>query len=222
MNDIRILLADDHPLVSEGTGRILEQHPGLKIVGQADNGEKALELAKLLQPDVAILDIRMPQMSGVDVVRKIKDYSPGTKTLILTAYDNDEYVLAVMEAGATGYLLKTCKPDDLIKAVKSVNEGTVVLDPKVLNKVANLWKGNREKSNYSLSSRELEVLQLASHGLRNKGIAENLCISIRTVEGHFASIFAKLGVESRVEAILFAVSKNLFILHGEKPGDEGN
>jgi NarL family two-component system response regulator LiaR len=215
MKNIRILLADDHPLVSEGTSRILQHHAGMEVVGQADNGEKALTLAKQLQPDVAILDIRMPQVNGVDVIRRIKDYSPNTKTLILTAYDNDEYVLAVMEAGATGYLLKTCKPDDLIKAVANVAQGVVQLDPCVMNKVANLWRGSRDKTVNALTSRELEVLKLAADGLRNRGIAEKLSISIRTVEGHFASIFSKLGVESRVEAIIFAVSKNLFTLPGE-------
>lgn len=211
-------MADDHALVSEGTRRILEQRSWLKIVARAESGEEALRLAKIFHPDVAILDIRMPHGSGVDVVRRIKEYSPETKALMLSAYDNDEYILAVMEAGATGYLLKTCKPDDLIKAVRLVSEGVVTLDPAVTSKVARLWKGNRKTAN-QLSTRELEVLKLAAEGLRNKGIAEKLCISIRTVEGHFANILAKLGVESRIEAILYAAAKNLFILC-EKTGNE--
>ncbi len=209
MDQIRILLADDHPLVSEGTRRILEQNSRLTIVGSADNGQDALELAKSLQPDVAILDIRMPKLNGIEVVRRIKDYSPGTKTLILTAYDDDDYILALMEAGATGYLLKTSRPEELINAVERVHQGNTVLDPAIMMKVAHLWANYRDKPANPLSAREHEILKLAAEGLRNKAIAENLSISIRTVEGHFNSIFAKLQVNSRVEAILFAVSQNM-------------
>ncbi|MEE8419602.1 MAG: response regulator transcription factor [Dehalococcoidales bacterium] len=216
MDQIRILLADDHPLVSEGTRRILEQNPRLTIVGDADNGEDALELAKSLQPDVAILDIRMPKLNGIEVVKNIKDYSPDTKTLILTAYDDDDYILALMEAGATGYLLKTCRPEELIDAVERVHLGNTVLDPAIMAKVTHLWANYRDKPANQLTTREHEILELAAEGLRNKTIAEQLNISIRTVEGHFNNIFAKLQVNSRVEAILFAVSQNMVKLNAKR------
>ncbi len=219
MEEIRILLADDHPLINEGTRRILERYPHLTVVGDADNGERALELAKRLQPDVAILDIRMPKLNGIEVVRQMKDCSPDTKTLILTAYDDDDYILALMEAGATGYLLKTSRPDQLVDAVQRVHQGNTVLDPAIVTKVARLWSQYRDKPTPEptnpLSAREYEILDLAAKGLRNKAIAEKLSISIRTVEGHFNNIFAKLQVNSRVEAILYAVSHRIVSLEME-------
>ncbi len=219
MEEIRILLADDHALINEGTRRILEQYPHLTVVGDADNGERALELAKRLQPDVAILDIRMPKLNGIEVVRQMKDCSPDTKTLILTAYDDNDYILALMEAGATGYLLKTSRPDELVDAVQRVHQGNTVLDPAIVTKVARLWAHYHDKpaheSTNPLSAREYEILKLATKGLRNKAIAENLSISIRTVEGHFNNIFAKLHVSSRVEAILYAVSRHIVSLEME-------
>ncbi len=209
MNPIRILLADDHPLVSEGTRRILERYPHLVVVGEARDGERALELAESLKPDVIVLDIRMPKLNGIEVIRRLQACSPGTKILVLTAYDDDAYILAWMEAGALGYLLKTSRPEQLIDGVQRVYQGETVLDPDIITKVGRLWGDYRDKSGNPISNREHDVLELAASGLRNKAIAERLNISIRTVEGHFNRIFAKLKVNSRVEAILYAISQEI-------------
>ena len=210
MDQIRVVLGEDHSLVREGTRRILEQYPDMVVVGEAGDGEQALELVKRLHPDVAILDVRMPKLSGIEVVRRIKECSPNTKALMLTAYDDDDYILASMEAEAAGDLLKNAKASELVEAVRSVHQGESVLHPAIAAKVARLWGRRRVKVEQepaeTLSPRERAVLELAAKGLRNKEIAEKLDISVRTVEGHFNSIFAKLGVSSRVEAILYAAA----------------
>ncbi len=212
MEPIRIVLADDHWLMRDGTRHILEQCSDLKVVGDAEDGQHALELIERLQPDVAILDIRMPKINGVDVVRRMKEIAPNTEALMLTAYDDDDYILALMTAGALGYLLKTARPSELIEAVQRVHQGEAVLHPAIAIKVARIWERFRKSSGpefSQLSPREREVLQLAVNGLRNKAIGDKLNISVRTVEGHFHSIFAKLSVSSRTEAVLYAVSQHI-------------
>ena len=219
MEPIRIVLADDHWLMRDETRRILEQYPDLRVVGEAEDGQQALEQIEHLQPDIAILDIRMPKLSGIEVVRKMKERSPATKALILTAYDDDEYILALMEAGALGYLLKTTRANELIDAVQRVHLGEAVLHPAIAVKVARLWRRQQDATgrepSEQLSPRELEVMQLAAKGLRNKAIADKLNISGRTVEGHFNSIFAKFGVSSRIEAVLYALSRHVVTLEEE-------
>lgn len=212
MEPIRIVLADDHWLMRDGTRHILEQCSDFRVVGDAEDGQHAMELIERLQPDVAILDIRMPKLNGVDVVRRMKEISPDTEALMLTAYDDDDYILALMTAGALGYLLKTARPSELIDAVQRVHRGEPALHPSIAIKVARIWSRLRDSTGpqfSQLSSREREVLQLAVNGLRNKAIGDKLSISVRTVEGHFHSIFTKLGVSSRVEAVLYAVSQHI-------------
>lgn len=210
---ITIVLAEDHLVMREGTRHILEEHPDLRVVGEAGDGEEALQLVERLQPDVAIVDIRMPKLNGIEVVRKMKECCPGTKALMLTAYDDDDYILAAMEAGASGYLLKTAQARELVESVRIVHQGEPVLHPAIAVKIARLWAQRgvpvRDAPAEQLTPRELDVLQLAAEGLRNRAIADRLSISVRTVEGHFNSIFAKLGVSSRVEAVLYALSKHL-------------
>lgn len=209
----RILLADDHSLVRQGTRRILEEHPDFTVVGEAGNGEQALELVKLLNPDIVILDIRMPGLSAVEVVREINGRSPETRILILSAYDDDEYILSFMEAGVSGYLLKTAQANELVEAVRGVAQGKNVLHPDIAMKIARLWarRGimSGQEVSGKLSPREMEILQLAAKGLQAKHIAKNLGISVRTVNGHFNSIFIKFGVSSRIQAVLFALSRHL-------------
>jgi DNA-binding NarL/FixJ family response regulator len=211
---IRIVLAEDHSLVREGTRRILEEQPDMQVVGEAEDGEQAVELVERLRPDVAVLDIRMPAMSGVDVVRAINGTCPETRLLVLSAYADDEYVLALMEAGVSGYLLKTAQAVELVEAVRGVHQGKSVLHPDVAMKVARLWARRRTLSakevSGRLSNREMEVLRLAAKGLDAKTIASALGISVRTVNGHFDSIFSKLGVSSRIQAVLQALSRGLF------------
>lgn len=214
---IRIVIAEDHALMRETICRGLEQKSDLVVVGEAEDGEQGLQLIGSLQPDVAILDIRMPKLNGVEVVRQMKSISPETKALMLTAYDDDDYIIALMQAGASGYLLKTIRTKELVDSIYRVYSGEIVLHPSIAVKIARFWA---QKAAYSkpgtsdhLSPRELEILELAAKGLRNKAIAENLGISIRTVEGHFEKIFSKLGVISRMEAVLDAISLHLITLN---------
>jgi DNA-binding NarL/FixJ family response regulator len=222
MVPITIVLAEDHALVREGTRGILEQHPDLRVVGEAEDGEEALSLLARLRPDIAILDIRMAKLTGIEVVRRMKECAPNTRALILTAYDDDDYILALMDAGAAGYLLKTARAIELVRAVRCVHLGEPVLDPAIAMKVARLWAHQgvsvERESVEQLSPREREVLVLAAGGLRNKEIAGELQISVRTVEGHLNSTFIKLDVSSRTEAVLFAMSRGWVSL--KKPEHE--
>jgi DNA-binding NarL/FixJ family response regulator len=199
----------------EGTRKALEQYPDLKIVGEAGNGQQALDILQNLQPDVAVLDIRMPKLSGIEIVKQMKQCCPNTKALMLTAYDDDDYVVALMGAGASGYLLKNVQPEELVEAIRSVHKGEPVLHPNVAAKVARLWATQvtpqTKLGSQKLSSREWEVLKLATEGLRNKEIALHLHISVRTIEGHFNNIFNKLNLSSRIEAILYALSNDLSV-----------
>ncbi len=217
MKPIRIVLAEDHILVREGTRRILEQYPDLKVVGEAGDGEEALNLIRRLRPDVAILDIRMPKLNGIEIVRRMNNESDmETKALILSAYDDDDYIFAMMQAGASGYLLKTAQSNELAESIRAIHSGETVLQPAIASKVARLWGQHSVSTSRGvvkkISIRELEILRLAAKGMRNKDIADNLSISVRTVEGHFNSIYAKMNVSSRIEAILYALSMGLVSL----------
>jgi NarL family two-component system response regulator LiaR len=210
MEKIRIVIADDYAVVREGTRTLLERQPDMEVVGEASDGEEAIRLIEKLKPDVAILDISMPKVSGIEVTRQIKPRFPSTAVLILTAYDNDEYVFALLEAGAAGYLLKDVHGQEIVDAVRSVYSGESVLHPSIARKVirraiTGSTKAVETKSEVDLSDREKEVLKLAAKGMSNKDIADNLNISFRTVQGHLSSIFNKLGVGSRTEAIFKSV-----------------
>ncbi|MBN1189983.1 MAG: response regulator transcription factor [Dehalococcoidales bacterium] len=212
MEKIRIVIADDHAVVREGTRTLLEREDDMEVVGEAGDGEEALKLLERLKPDVAILDISMPKLNGIEVTRQIKPLFPGVAILILTAYDNDEYVFALLEAGAAGYLLKDIHGHEIVEAVRSVHAGESVLHPSIARKViqraiVGSGKSKESKSDIELSEREKEILKLAAQGKTNKDIADDLCISIRTVQGHINSIFHKLGVGSRTEAIFQSVKK---------------
>jgi DNA-binding NarL/FixJ family response regulator len=210
MSDIRIVIADDHTVVRTGTRQILEQETDLKVVGEAANGEDAVQLINALKPDIAIVDIAMPVMNGIEVTRKVKKTSPGTAILILSTYDNDEYVFALLEAGAAGYLLKDASGQDIVNAVRAVNRGESVLHPIITRKVMNRFVAvpqESEEPEKILGDREMEVLTLASKSLSNQEIADNLGLSLHTIEAHMRHIFSKLQVGSRTEAVLYALKK---------------
>jgi NarL family two-component system response regulator LiaR len=214
MQKIRIIIADDHAIVREGTRIMLEREEDMEVIGEARDGEEAVRLIEKLKPDVAIVDISMPKLSGIEVTKQVKSKLPSTAILILTAYQNDEYVFALLEAGAAGYLLKDVPSSEIVEAVRSVYSGESVLHPSIARKViqraiVSSEKSFEEKPEVELSEREKEVLMLAAKGLRNKDIADSLCISIRTVQGHINSIFHKLNVGSRTEAIFQSVKKGL-------------
>jgi DNA-binding NarL/FixJ family response regulator len=204
---IRVLLADDHAIVRAGIRQFLERAGDIQIVAEADDGEMAQNLILQYQPDVAVLDIQMPKISGIDVTRWVRANYPKVGVLVLTTYDDDPYVLAVLQAGANGYVLKTASPADLIQAVRDVSVGKSVLDAAVTQKLmAQLSHPKESLQVESLTDREMEVLALAAKGYTNKAIGVQLSISDRTVQGHLAHIFNKLQAGSRTEAVMRAVS----------------
>jgi NarL family two-component system response regulator LiaR len=212
MRKIRIVIADDHAVVRQGTRSLLERENDMEVVGEAGDGEEAVKIIERLKPDVAIIDIAMPKLNGVEVTRQIKPRLPSTAVLILTAYDDDEYVFALLEAGAAGYLLKDVDSREVVDAVRAVFAGESVLHPIIARKVISRFRpaadeAGKEKSTIELSEREMEVLKLAARGMSNSDIANELFINIRTVQGHLSSIFNKLSVSSRTEAIFQAVKK---------------
>ena len=204
---IRVVLADDHHMVRAGIRELLEGAGDLKVVAEAGDGEEAQVLIAKHKPDVAVLDIQMPKASGIEVTRWVRAALPGVGVLILTAYDDDPYVMAVLQAGANGYVLKTAQADELIQAVRDVHEGKSALDPAITRKLmSSLFKTQEHAPVEALTDRELDVLRLAARGFTNKAIGVQLGISDRTVQGHLAHIFAKLQAASRTEAVMRAVS----------------
>jgi len=207
VSPIRVLLADDHAIVRAGIHQLLEHAGDIQIVAEASDGEAAMDLIRQHQPDVAVLDIQMPKASGIEVTRWVRANLPGVGVLILTAYDDDPYVMAVLQAGANGFILKTASPEDLIEAVRDVHEGKSVLDASITHKLMqHLFSGSKTPAVEELTGRELEVIALAAKGFTNKAIGVQLGISDRTVQGHLAHIFNKLQASSRTEAVMRAVS----------------
>ncbi len=207
---IRVLLADDHHIVRAGIRQLLESAQDIHVIAEAGDGEEAQSLIEKHRPDVAVLDIQMPKASGIEVTRWVRSHLPEVGVLILTAYDDEPYVMAVLQAGANGYVLKTAKTEELIQAVHDVYEGKSALDPAVTQKLmSNLFKRPDKTPVEPLTDRELDVLRLAAKGFTNKAIGVQLTISDRTVQGHLAHIFAKLQANSRTEAVMRGVSLGL-------------
>ena len=217
MGKIKILIADDHAVVREGTRQILEQEADLEVVAEASDGEEAVKLANSCHPDVAIIDIAMPKMDGIEATRQIKKNCPSVTVLILSAYDDDQFVFSLLEAGAAGYLLKSVRGRELVEAVRQVYAGESVLHPAIARKVLNRFvpatgETKERKPLETISQREMEVLKLASQGMSNQEIATELCLSLRTVQAHLGHIFNKLQVSSRTEAVVHALKEGLITL----------
>ena len=213
----KILIADDHPLLCEALCQTLSKEPDMEVVGKASNGEEAVSMASELKPDVVIMDIIMPKFDGIEASKRIKSAEPNIAILILTAYDDDNYVLGLLEAGAAGYLLKSARGQDLIEAVRAIRAGESVLHPEIIEKLlkrAMLRSSGtlKPRTNELLSEREKEMLKLLATGMGNKEIAKRLSLSLRTVKAHMSNIFTKMNVASRSEALVEALRSGLLSL----------
>jgi DNA-binding NarL/FixJ family response regulator len=215
-NEIRVVLADDHEVVRKGICDLLEDEDDIQVVAEAANGQKAVALTLEHQPDVAVLDIQMPEMTGIEATRQIKATAPQIRILVLTAYDDDPYIFAVLQAGASGYVLKNAPARELVRAVRTVAGGGSAMDPTVTAKVmAQLSSGKplgAQAAVEGLTRREIDVLRLAAKGHTNRAIGLELGISDRTVQGHLANTFGKLGVTTRTEAVLLAMKQGWLTL----------
>jgi NarL family two-component system response regulator LiaR len=217
MDRIRILLVDDHVVLRQGTRQLLENEQDMGVIGEAGDGEEAVRLACELKPDVIVMDVAMPKLSGVEATKQIKELIPSAIVLVLTGYDYDEYILSLLEAGAAGYLLKDVSGDDLISAIRAVYAGEPVLHPAVISKLVARFKSQgagiaEPRTENVLTDREMEVLRLAAKGMSNKELGKQLFISVRTVQAHMRSIFNKLNVGSRSEAVIYGLRKSWFTL----------
>ena len=209
---IRIVLVDDHTVLRQGLRRLLEDEPDIEVVGEAGNGLEAVAVVRARAPDLVLTEVVMPRLNGIEAAKQIKQSNPATAILALSAYDDDRYVLGLLEAGAAGYLLKSATAQELIHAIRAVHAGEAVLHPAVAGRLlaraarpqvrATLGHGNE-----LLSEREIEVLRCAAKGLSNKEIAGQLVLSVPTVKAHLVNIFNKMGVGSRTEAVMQALNQ---------------
>jgi NarL family two-component system response regulator LiaR len=214
---IRVVLADDHAVVRKGIREFLEAEEDIVVVAEAGDGAQAVALVAEHRPDVAVLDIQMPCVTGIEATRRIRAEHPSVKVLVLTAYDDDPYIFALLQAGAHGYLLKTADSSQLVEAVRAVHRGQPALDASITRRMMEHLAGGRLPGSpgttvEALTERELEVLRMTARGLTNKAIAHALSISDRTVQGHLANIYAKMNVGSRTEAVTEALRQGWIVI----------
>ena len=217
MKKITILLVEDHVVVRESIHQSLEREANFTVVGEAGDGEEAVRMARELKPDVIVMDISLPKINGIEATKQIKAFQPSAIVLVLTAYDYEQYIFPLLEAGAAGYLLKDISSRELINAIQTVYRGEAVLHPAIARKVLERYRrtkepGEKEHKLDLLTQRETAVLKMAAKGMSNSEIAEELCLSVRTIESHLGSIFNKLGVGSRTEAVIEAMRRGWFTL----------
>jgi DNA-binding NarL/FixJ family response regulator len=208
---LTVTIADDHSLVRQGLRRYLETADGIEIVGEAATGREAIALAQRTKPDVALVDIRMPDVDGIQATKAISEAVPETRVVILTAYDDRQFVIEAVRAGARGYVLKSREAEQLIQAIRLVAEGNMVIDPEVVVAVADELSDEkrRERATDRLSARELEILQLLAFGYTNRDIGKKLFISPDTVKTHLEHIFQKLGQNDRTAAVAEALRRRI-------------
>jgi two-component system, NarL family, response regulator LiaR len=214
-NKIRVLVADDHAAVRDGFCHLIDEERDLQVVGRASNGEQSVTMAKELQPDVAVIDVSMPGLNGIDAAKQIRMNCPKTAILMVSAYDNESFIVASFQSGATGYLLKSDPFSEVIDAIRMVHRGKIVYDSQFAGQTLHmLEKKNRQRNDNpeQLSDRELEILRLVAKGIGNKEISEQLVISEHTVETHLVNIFRRLAVGSRTKAVLKALKKGWLTL----------
>jgi DNA-binding NarL/FixJ family response regulator len=211
MDKLRVLLADDHAMIRDGVKALINGESDMEVVGEASDGREAWHKVKSLQPDILILDITMPDLNGVQATERIKRDAPKVKVLILTAHEDKGFLQQVLQAGASGYMLKRAASAELIRAIRFVATGGIYIDPEIASKIVTSYVG-RQSSRESvqrgdLSEREEEVLRLVAWGHSNKEIAVRLKISVKTVEGHKSKIMEKLGLKNRVEVVRYALHR---------------
>jgi len=215
MEKIRVLLADDHTIVRQGLRALLEVEPDIAVVGEAETGRQAVQLATKLTPNVVVMDIAMPDLNGLEATRQIVKDVPTAKLLVLSSYNDDEYIHQVAEAGATGYLLKQTAATDLIKAVREARNGNAFFSPAISKRLVERYReafrggGLAQKQTEQLCSREVEVLQLIAEGRANKQIAAELCISVKTVEKYRQQVMDKLNIHGIAGLTRYAISKGI-------------
>ncbi len=210
--EIKILLADDHTVLRQGIAQMLSTQPDMIVVAEASNGLEAVNMARIHQPDIALLDINMPEMDGVEAARRITAELPQTDVIILTMYRRDEYVFEAIKAGASGYLLKEVDLDDLLAAIRAVARGEAVIDPAIANRVLAEFRQpekTKKPPESILSERDEDILRLVAQGLSNQEIAERLFISEKTVRNRLSLVFNQLHLKNRTEAALYAMREGL-------------
>lgn len=217
---LRVVVVDDHELLRAGTRRILDDATGFTVVGEADDGEAALEVIADAEPDVVLVDIRLPSVSGIDLARQIVENYPTTTVLILSAYDDEHYVRAALAAGVAGYLLKTTPSGELVRSIRAACEGSTLLDRVPSGRGEKASAIHARDGGARLTAREQEVVRLVARGRSNKAIAHQLGISPRTVEGHLNHVFEKVGSTSRTELVHYALANGLFVRDPDQ-GPEG-
>lgn len=226
---IRVLLVDDHTVLRDGMRLILDQEEDMLVVGEAGSGEEALVKVEALQPDIVVMDIGLPGMNGIETTRRLKGAYPHTGVVVLTNYDDDEYLFTMLKAGATGYLLKNAAGNELVAAIRAVYRGESSLQPAVTKKLLEEYtrSGTRTErpaesrqaarmTRDDLTEREIDVLKLVAQGSNNRAIADKLSLSVRTVENHLVSIYSKLGLTERTELVLYAMRKGLVAIPKEE------
>ncbi|WP_017436978.1 response regulator transcription factor [Saccharococcus caldoxylosilyticus] len=207
---IRVLLADDHEMVRIGVSAFLASQPDMEVVGEADNGKQAIDLALELRPDIILMDLVMPEMDGIEATKHIIAQWPEAKIIVVTSFLDDEKVYPALEAGATSYMLKTSKANEIANAIRATFYGQSVLEPEVTNKVMIKMKQKKELLPHEeLTNREMEVLLLMAQGKTNQEIADELFIAVKTVKVHVSNILSKLGVQDRTQAVIYAFKHSL-------------
>ncbi len=207
---IRVLIADDHGIVRSGLRMLIERQNDMQVVAEADDGVAALESTQAERPDVAVLDVSMPRMTGLQAAREIRSHVPDTRVLLLSMHDDERYFLEGLEAGAAGYVLKRAADTDLIGAVRTVAGGRTFLSDEAQRTLMDEWlEGGRVEPDDPLTPRELEVVKLIAEAFTNRQIAETLKLSEKTIESHRANVFAKLGMRDRVEIVRYAIRRGL-------------